>query len=393
MITDASGCYNSATVSVLVNPLPTVSISGSTVACNGTPVTLTANGAVSYLWNTSGTQNTVTVSPVSATAYSVIGTDVNGCESAANHTVSIANSPTISIIASNTTVCSGNTLILQGSGATTYTWSGGITDNVAFIPSGSATYSVSGTGTNGCQSVANISILVNTLPVLSISGNSLVCPGSAITLYASGAQTYTWSTNQTGSSSTVVTAPNHTYSVTGTGTNNCLGSAGITLTPFPAPNIQVSSSQPYLCLGDSAELTVSGGVKYLWNNNDTLQTIAVKPTVTTFYTVSGIDANGCSDTTTYEQTVGDCTGLTAQSRNAAIRIYPNPNHGQFKVETSSPGEHRYLEIYNVLGQLIATFKLEGFLTTYDLKENAKGIYTLRIVENGNSLQHLKMIKE
>ena len=393
MITDASGCYNSATVSVLVNPLPTVSISGSTVACNGTPVTLTANGAVSYLWNTSGTQNTVTVSPVSATAYSVIGTDVNGCESAANHTVSIANSPTISIIASNTTVCSGNTLILQGSGATTYTWSGGITDNVAFIPSGSATYSVSGTGTNGCQSVANISILVNTLPVLSISGNSLVCPGSAITLYASGAQTYTWSTNQTGSSSTVVTAPNHTYSVTGTGTNNCLGSAGITLTPFPAPNIQVSSSQPYLCLGDSAELTVSGGIKYLWNNNDTLQTIAVKPTVTTFYTVSGIDANGCSDTTTYEQTVGDCTGLTAQSRNAAIRIYPNPNHGQFKVETSSPGEHRYLEIYNVLGQLIATFKLEGFLTTYDLKENAKGIYTLRIVENGNSLQHLKMIKE
>ncbi|GBL35771.1 hypothetical protein EMGBS15_13660, partial [Filimonas sp.] len=42
--------------------------------------------------------------------------------------------------------------ILSGGGATSYSWSGGITNGLPFIPGATATYTVTGTDANGCSS-------------------------------------------------------------------------------------------------------------------------------------------------------------------------------------------------------------------------------------------------
>jgi hypothetical protein len=93
--TDLNGCSNSATVSVVVNPLPNVSATTSnSVLCVGQFATLTAFGANTYSWSTTATTNTISVSPTTNTTYTVIGTSINGCVDSA-------------IITQNVTTCTG----------------------------------------------------------------------------------------------------------------------------------------------------------------------------------------------------------------------------------------------------------------------------------------------
>lgn len=79
---DANGCksVDSASKTVIVNALPTVSISAAdTVVCIGQSTTLTAAGALNYTWSTGSTSNPITISPTALTTYNVRGVDVNGC--------------------------------------------------------------------------------------------------------------------------------------------------------------------------------------------------------------------------------------------------------------------------------------------------------------------------
>lgn len=84
--TDQYGCENSATSTVAVNPLPTVSATSSkTLECYTAPVTFSASGAQSFLW--SGGQTTASFSlsnlPIGTNTFAVTGTDANGCKSTA----------------------------------------------------------------------------------------------------------------------------------------------------------------------------------------------------------------------------------------------------------------------------------------------------------------------
>ncbi len=76
-------CYNRATVTVFVNPLPTVAGTGATM-CMGNSATISATGATTYTWAPStGLSSTigssVTANPTTNINYTVTGTDANGC--------------------------------------------------------------------------------------------------------------------------------------------------------------------------------------------------------------------------------------------------------------------------------------------------------------------------
>jgi hypothetical protein len=99
--------------------------------------------------------------------------------------------------ASSTAVCIGNPLTIFGSGASTYTWTGGITNNLSFTPSVSSSYTVTGTGACGIAS-ATIGIIVNSLPTVTANASStVICLGNSVILNGSGAQTYNWSNGVT----------------------------------------------------------------------------------------------------------------------------------------------------------------------------------------------------
>jgi sugar lactone lactonase YvrE len=78
--TDANGCTNTATACISVAPNPTLTTTTSnSLICNGQTATLTSNGALTYSWSTSTTGSITVVTPTTNTAYTVTGTDANGC--------------------------------------------------------------------------------------------------------------------------------------------------------------------------------------------------------------------------------------------------------------------------------------------------------------------------
>ncbi|MBK8683863.1 MAG: hypothetical protein IPN26_02140 [Bacteroidetes bacterium] len=88
--------------------------------------------------------------PTTTTTFTVTGTDLNGCTNTSTRTIVVNPIPSVGSNASANAVCSGGSVILTGTGAHSYTWSNGVSNGVAFIPTTTTTFTVTGTDLNGC---------------------------------------------------------------------------------------------------------------------------------------------------------------------------------------------------------------------------------------------------
>jgi hypothetical protein len=274
----------STTPSFTINALPTVSTASVTI-CTGNTATLTPSGASTYTI----TGGTFTVSPTSTTSYSVTGTSAVGCISSntAVTTVSVNALPTVSANATASVMCIGANTTLSGAGATTYTWTSGVTNNVAFSPTTTATYTVTGTNVNGCKNSAAKTITVNALPVVTANAtNTVICNGAPVTLNGGGATTYTW-TSPVVNNTAFTPTTTATYTVTGTDGNGCINTAVKAITVNALPVVAVSNGT--ICSGQSFTITPTGATTYTYSGG----TATVSPTADTSYSVTGTDNNGC----------------------------------------------------------------------------------------------------
>src|SRR6185369_5273115 len=100
---------------------PAVSVSASSLSvCPGATVALTASGANTYTY-TGGVVNAVPFTLTTTTTYSVTGTDlISGCSGLAAITITVIPGPTLSVSPSNPSVCLGNAVVLNASGADNY---------------------------------------------------------------------------------------------------------------------------------------------------------------------------------------------------------------------------------------------------------------------------------
>ena len=342
---DTNGCINTAQVYVAVNALPIVSAGNNQTVCEGTAVTLVGSGALTYSWDNS-VNNGVPFTATSTTTYTVTGIDSSGCSDTAQVQVFVNPSPVISA-GNDQTVCSGATVTLAGSGATSYSWSNNISNGVPFTATSTTTYTVTGTNGNGCVNTAQMTVIVNTLPVVTAGSNQSVCPGTAVTLNGSGALFYSWD-NGINNGLPFTPSATTTYTVTGTASNGCSNTAQVQVTVNALPTISAGSNQA-ICLGTAITLSGSGAVSYSWNNNVS-NGVAFTPTATTTYTLTGTDANGCSNTAqttvtvnpiptvTGGQDVMSCTGETVVLSGQGANTYTWSNgvqNGQGFVPTAT----------------------------------------------------------
>lgn len=311
--TNSFGCINTKTISITAYSLPNVSITpSSTTICSWKSVILTASGANTYTWSGSGsTIASITVFPASPTTYSLIGTDVYGCQNSALSNVNVVSTPVVSINSPSTNVCFGYTMALTANGADNYLWFNGTTANTTTLqPFSNITYSVIGTNEGTCSDTAFLPITILPLPSVSSSvNNNLVCVGQSVNLMASGsANTYTWMPGfLQGPNQMVQIFTPTTYTVYGEGSNGCAFFSTTFVNVHSTTSIIPVATPSSVCLGDSAILSVIGGYVPFWSSNAIPNTSMVTPMTNTSYTVNASDFNGCvSDIVFYVAINADC---------------------------------------------------------------------------------------
>jgi peptide deformylase len=277
-VTGKTGCSTTKTISIVVNPTPTISLSGAAI-CFGQSFTLNPSGASTYTYSS----GSAVVTPTTTTSYTVTGTSAQGCVSPAGAvaTITVNSLPVITVISGS--ICQGQNFTLTPGGASTYTYSSG---SAVVTPTITSAYTVMGTSAQGCVSAlsATSNITVNSNPIITVS-NAAICQGQSFTLAPSGASTYTYSSG----SAVVTPTVTSSYTITGTSALGCVSVSGAvaTVTVNNKPVITISNGT--ICSGQSFTLSPSGASTYTYSSGSPV----VSPTVTSAYTVMGTSAQGC----------------------------------------------------------------------------------------------------
>jgi len=160
---------------------------------------LSALGASDYTWagpagfsSSSQTPEITTAQLSHAGTYTVVVIDLNGCMNSANTTVTVNQTPDISI-SGDAEICEGETTVLSASGATSFVWNtGAVTPSITIGGITTATYVVTGT-TGNCSDTDSISITVNPNPAANAGADTTIEEGQTVQLNGSGGGTYAWS--------------------------------------------------------------------------------------------------------------------------------------------------------------------------------------------------------
>jgi PKD repeat protein len=241
----------------------------------------------------------------------------------ANNLINVSALPNVVINNAKDTVCIGDSIQLNASGASSFQWSASSTLSSTSIASPYAkpvfttAYNVTGTDANGCTNNASKTINVNQLPAISVTPPTpFILSGSSVQLTASGANTYQWAppaglNTTTGAVVTANPATTTTYTVTGTDSKNCKGNINVQVKVAPV------------------------GIKELNASNFT--------------------------------------------------IYPNPVSGNELTIASSQEGVFTLEIYSVLGQRMSVHQITAQEQTINISRLSAGLYIV-VIKNESGIQ-------
>ena len=293
---------------------PVVSFSAnSTTICAGASISFTdlsSNAPVTWNWVFAGATPSVSISQSPSVTYNTPGvynvtltaTNANGSNTAILTNYIVVNSIPFADAGNNTTICAGNTTVLNASGGTTYSWtpatglSSTNIQNPIANPTVTTIYTVMVTN-NGCSKTDAVTISLTTPPTANAGPDLNLCTGSNVTINASGGTTYSWTPAQ-GLSSTTSANPVVTITTTTTYTlyvsnGACSDADAVTVTVKPLPIIDAGTNQN-ICSGTSATLSAVGGSSFTWTPSGSLNfpnsiSPIANPTTTTIYTLTASD--------------------------------------------------------------------------------------------------------
>lgn len=296
---------------------------------------LRAMPGFSEINNASLTASPVSISipdTVSAGVYDfniVVKNSTTGCTSQRmSFTVTVKAAPSVTASSNNYSICPASTANLSAVGAATYSWSPstGLSaaniSNPVFTAGSTTTFSVTGTGANGCSATGTVIITVKASPSIALSTypSASICNGSQVAITASGANAYSWSgpSGYTASSNQIIVSPtaNSTYTVTATGANGCTASSSQNITVTNGPSLTLTSNTS-TCKGSIVPLIASGATSYVWTpvtdlyidaaatipyTGTSLATVYTKPNNSITYSVYGTTGS-CSSSQSVTVTV------------------------------------------------------------------------------------------
>jgi hypothetical protein len=228
-------------------------------------------------------------------------------------------------------------------------------------------------------------IVITTAIPQTVISSTLSCSTASAAVSVSGGSgnySYLWSSG-TANNATVSGLPPgfHTVTVTDNG-NACSVNKVFQIVSLPGPPVNVTGNFT-ICTGQTASYTATGASSYTWSNASTNTVIALSPTITSTYSLTGSQPNfSCTTQKVFTVNVSKCTGIYEEEREAAsVKIYPNPNAGLFFIESS---ETINLTIYDALGKQIFDTTVEVGRQCIDLGNFDNGLYFLKTTGAGGS---------
>ncbi|TSA51488.1 MAG: PKD domain-containing protein [Sphingobacteriales bacterium] len=341
ILSDGLGCNVSIALDTVVVGTPSVNFGISpNPLCNGgivsfTDSTFSSVTVSSWSWNfgdaPSGANNISSIQNPSHNysspgIYSVTLDVITavGCAGQFIDTVYIFASPTAAFSLDDSTVCPNQSVAftdLSQPSATITTWNWNFGDTVSGVLNFSTnqfpfhTYSSPGIYTttlivkniNGCIDTTSNSITVVNNPVATAGPDAIICLNSTTTLNATGGIIFNWSPSIGLSNSTIfnpVASPiiNTTYSLIVTDLSGCTATDNVIVNVNSLPTVSAVPDTT-VCPGQNIQLHASGATSYTWTplnnlNNGGIANPICNAQAPTNYSVTGIDANGCSYTAT-----------------------------------------------------------------------------------------------
>ncbi len=398
--TDLLGSTNWSNLTMLITPTP--GLANSTVVAQ-------VNGAVvSPVYKALG--NTFTVA---TTGLYYLGIGANGGAGTSNFLsfddISVTvpcsaslNPVTVTISTPSTTICEGQTVVLNASGASTYTWNNTATGaSQSAAPLVNTTFSVTGTNTlTGCKGSNIININVKPSPyVNAMAVPAVACQGQKVALTASGANTYQWSHNASGAITSVTATANTSYTVIGTATNNCATSAVVNLQVNNSPTVTATVSQNALCVNESVTLTAQGANSFKWVS--TVTGINLNGAVVIYqpnkggnetFIATGVDANGCAASANVSFVVDACTGIRELAGTfGQFRAYPNPASETLHIESES-GNVTDVVVTDMTGRIVMKMQPNATSHIIDISSLNGGVYLVTIT-NDRGQDTVRIVKQ
>jgi hypothetical protein len=434
-LTTLSNCQaNSANFNLVVNPLPSATISGAAFNyfCDGVTQILTANTdfGTTYQWFKNGilipseTNSTYTVTAVGG--YSVIISDALSC-SKQSATVYYEKAQKVNFDVTNTrplTFCTGDSTVLKtnvmrtqggtsvsGSEILNYIWykdgtiiTGAIKDSLVVKVSG--IYSVKVGSNTRCDSTKlNIIVVVNPLPTTSIlsSLGSPINYGDLTTLSTTAPYvTYQWYRN----GAIIVGATNVTYDIGDGGIYTCEITDGNNCKGQSAPLVlQVLNNNPII----TGQLNNNYNVITTTYTSDNTTTLLKSTNGIQFNEVATLQApfvyndNAINNLSTYyyklkvTQNTGNVYSnvivLNRGNQQQSIKIFPNPVHEYMYINSILPIEQ--YQIFDHLGKAVKTRSVnqsEASILKVSLRSLPKGSYVLRCNTKTGISNHVFLIQ-
>lgn len=346
-ITDSNGCTDTASTQVTQPNVLNASITKDDVSCNGgnngsaTAGITGGTAPYTYSWSTTPTQNTPTVTGLSAGTYTLTVLDTNGCTDTASVTILQSSSLNTTTTATDV-LCNGDsngTASINVSGGTapyTYNWNTSPTQTTATATGlSTGSYTVVVLDSNGCGDTASVTIGQPNALNASISSLSDVscyngADGTATATAIGGTTpyTYSWNTTPAQTNATATGLSASIYTVTVTDSNGCTDTATATINQPNAITTSITKTD-VSCNGGSngtATTLASGGTApytYSWNTTPT-QTGATGTNLSVgTYTVTIQDSNGCNHMSSI--TITEPNALSSTVNTIKVKCFGDTN--------------------------------------------------------------------
>lgn len=319
---DTNGCSNNDSLTINVNPIPSINAGNDTSICIGDSIQLQATGGVSYTWSPStGLSDSTIANPTSNTStnitYFLNGIDANQCIGFDSVIITINPLPTISAGLNDTVnICTGDSVQLTATGGVNYIWtpntdiSNNTVANPLVYPVNSTIYYVIGSDVNSCVNFD--SIVVDVQFMVKVPDTSItICNVDSFQLSVNGppGASYSWTPSTSLSNPNISNPYTYTttsiiYTVVIQNTNGCIDTVFYVVNNNGLAVASFSVETSPTCDGIVATYnnTSTGAVNYLWSFSDGTQSTSDNPTHTFPFeseiitVLNAYSVEGCVDT-------------------------------------------------------------------------------------------------